>query len=259
MRLRMTAMVAALVSLPLTGTAAAAAGYPVKGDGLTASPLYDKGALPAVKCAEKPVKARNRTSVRAYVDGVVGCLDATWEQHLTAAGLPFKKVRVKHYTRIPKNYCRMDVGKEQSMALYCSRTSTIAFQIGKDWLENPYDLWLADMTAGMYAYHVQNLVGIQEALDKEPYRNKAEMAEQVRRASLQSSCLATAFLKSVWPLDRRSKRDWNDLLSLVQGDRAGEPRYYGKTGTIKMWMRRGYAQGDPGACNTWTASAAQVS
>ncbi|GAA3176846.1 neutral zinc metallopeptidase [Nonomuraea roseoviolacea] len=257
----MTAATAAVAALPMTfsmtGTAVAEA--PVKGAELTAHPLYDKGALPTVKCKERQVRARDLASVRAYVTGIVGCLDATWEQHLTAAGLPFRKVRVKHYGHIPKKYCGMEIGSDESMAYYCDRTDTIAFQIGKDWAANPYDLWLADMTAGMYGYHVQNVIGIRAATDKEPYRNKTHWREVMRRESLQTACLATAWLKSVWPLDRRTRRDWDDLLALVQGDRRGEPRYFGTTGTIKRWMRRGYAAADPGACNTWAAPSSQVS
>ncbi|MFG2076541.1 hypothetical protein [Nonomuraea maritima] len=34
---------------------------------------------------------------------------------------------------------------------------------------------------------------------------------------------------------------------------------YGKGATVRYWLKRGFAAGDPGSCDTWSASSAKVS
>lgn len=250
------ALMGALV-MPLSGTAQAAA-YPVKSDQLTANPLYEAGALPTTTCVEPALKPNNRKQARAYLDAIVACLGTTWEQHLTSAGLTYRPVKVRHMDRIPKKYCGFDIGKQNSQAWYCDRTETLVFQLGKDWLEDPDDLWLFDTAASMYGYHVQKLVGIAKAYDKLPYGKKAELAEQERRESLQTECFGAAFIKSVWPIEGRNLSDWNVLVRLMQSDDPDTIREYGSNASARYWLKRGFAAGDPGSCNTWAASPSKV-
>ncbi|MFG3440900.1 neutral zinc metallopeptidase [Nonomuraea sp. NPDC047897] len=244
---------AALIPLASPGAAAAQTAYPVKNATLTKNALYGAGALPTTTCAEKKVRANDRVSAKAYLDGIVECLDATWQQHLTGAGLPFKKIRVKHVTKTPKKWCGFITGKSNSQAYYCGNNNTLMIQLGRSWLSEPHDLWLAYVASSMYGMHVQNQSGISAAYDKLSYRSTAEDMEQTRRLNLQAECLGGAFLKSVWPLDGRHSRDWQQLLGLMDGD-----GWSGKTSSIKAWLRAGYATGDPGSCNTWVASSTKV-
>ncbi|MFI7618195.1 hypothetical protein ACIBP6_43945 [Nonomuraea terrae] len=257
MKLILIAALAGVLAAPLGGTASAEiTTYPVKEQKLTASPLYKTGPLPSTTCAEKPVKRNDRKKARAYFDAVIDCLETTWEQHLTTAGLPYEKVKVRHMTRIPKKYCGMDIGKEDSQAWYCSDNGTIAVQMGREWLSEPDDLWLFDMASYVYAYHVQELVEIGPAFEKLPYGKKAELQEQIRRSTLQANCLAAAFLKSVWPLEGRTAKDWNHLVDLL--DSVGEKESYGKPATIRHWVKRGFSTADPGSCNTWSVPHTKV-
>ncbi|MFC5815870.1 neutral zinc metallopeptidase [Nonomuraea harbinensis] len=255
-----TFMIAALatITLPLSGTAANAAMDPINSPELTKNDLYATGPLPRTKCAEKRIRTGDKKQARAYIDAVVACLNKTWGAHLTKAGVDFGKMRVKHFNRIPKKYCGLDVDKDDSQAWYCEKTETLAVQVGKTWVEDPDDLWLFNYTAGMYGYHVQKLTGITDAYNDEPYDNKTELREQSRRASLQTDCLGGAFLKSVWPLKGRTSRDYRELLSLVQGD-TGSERWVGKTANVRAWIKQGFATGDPKSCNTWAASSSKVS
>ncbi|MEV4368243.1 neutral zinc metallopeptidase [Nonomuraea sp. NPDC049637] len=250
---------AGVLTASLAGTAAAeSAAYPVKHPKLIANPLYEAGPLPTTTCAEPRVKRHNVKQARAYVDAVIACLETTWQQHLTAAGLPYAPVKVRHMDRIPKSYCGIAGSNEASQAWYCDKTRTLAFQIGKDWTDDPSDLWLLHTTASMYGYHVQNLVGVADAYDVITYRGKAEEREQDRRNHLQVACLSGAFIKSVWPLEGRSKKDWGYFLTLPNGDKEGKYSSYGKTATIRSWIKQGFATGDPGSCNTWAAASSKV-
>jgi hypothetical protein len=252
------ALTCALLAL-LAGTATAeSAAYPVKHPKITANPLYQAGVLPATVCEEPPVKRNDRKLARAYLDAVISCLETTWEQHLVNAGLPYKPVKVRHMNRIPKNYCGFDIGKENSQVWYCDRNDTLVFQLGKDLLDDPTDLWLFDTAASMYGYHVQKLVGIYDAYDALPSGDKAAGYEQDRRLSLQVECLGGAYMKSVWPIGDRSPKDWNYFLSLILGDQPGEKPEAGKPATIRAWIKRGFATGDPASCNTWTAASSTV-
>ncbi|MFI6736578.1 neutral zinc metallopeptidase [Nonomuraea sp. NPDC050451] len=259
MKLLMFAALTGALMMPLAGTATAqAAAYPVKSSQLTANPLYEAGALPTTTCTEESLEPNNLKQARDYLDGIVACLETTWEQHLTKAGVTYRPVKVRHMNRIPKKYCGFDVGKENSQAWYCDRTETLVFQLGKDWLDEPDDLWLFDTAASMYGYHVQKLAGITKAYDKLSYDKKAEMYEQDRRVSLQTECFGAAFLKSVWPLEGRNMSDWNTLVRLLQGDDPDEFRDYGRPASVRYWLKRGFTTGDPGSCNTWAAPSSKV-
>ncbi|MEV4014872.1 neutral zinc metallopeptidase [Nonomuraea angiospora] len=259
MKLLMFAALTGALMMPLAGTATAqAAAYPVKSSQLTANPLYEAGALPTTTCAEPSLEPNNRKEARAYLDAVIACLETTWEQHLTNAGMTYRPVKVRHMDRIPKKWCGYDIGKLNSQVWYCDRTETLVFQLGKDWLDEPDDLWLFSTAASMYGYHVQKLVGIAKAYDKLPYDKKTELYEQQRRMSLQNECFAAAFIKSVWPIEGRNLSDWNTLVRLRQSDEPAEIREFGSGASVRYWLKRGFTAGDPGSCNTWAAPSSKV-
>ncbi|MGW0804115.1 neutral zinc metallopeptidase [Nonomuraea sp. NPDC002799] len=259
MKLLKTVVLAGVLMMPLAGTALAeSTAYPVKHPKLIANPLYEAGALPATACEEPPVKPNNRQQGRAYFEAVITCLETTWGQHLTQASLPYKKVKVRHVDKVPKKYCGYQMSKDDSQVWYCAKNSTMLVQLGREWLKDPSDLWLFYVASSMYGQHVQNLVGIDAAFDAAPYDGNRELNEQSRRYNLQSDCLAGAFAKSVWPMKDRTKADWAYLLSLPEGDARGTVRTAGKEANIVAWVKRGFATGDPGSCNTWTASSAKV-
>ncbi|MEV0380579.1 neutral zinc metallopeptidase [Nonomuraea sp. NPDC050643] len=256
--LKIAALLCAFI-VPLTGmSAAGAATYPVLASELIANPLYESGRLAQTACDEKPIKRNNRKLARAYFDGVIACLESTWEKHLTDAGLSYTKLRVRHVAKIPKKYCGYTSSKGDSEALYCEGNRTVLVELGKDWLNDVSDLWLFHQASFTYAEHVQNLAGISAAYEELPYDKRAELLEQSRRLSLQTDCLSTVFLQSVWPLKGRTTKDWNYLLSLQEGDLRGEERWWGKSSSVRYWMKQGFATSDPASCNTWTASSSKV-
>jgi uncharacterized protein len=255
MKIRVVTALTCAAALLMSGVANAATAFPVKERVLINNPLYKAGKLPKSDCEEQPVRRNDRASAKNYLNGVLQCLEATWEQHLSEAGWDFEAARVKY---VSGEYCGLERGKHAG-SLYCLPTRTIAVRLGKEWLDDPSDLWLFYIASTMYARHAQRLVLISYSVDGEAfYDGEAERAERVRRYHLQADCLAGAFMKSVWPLDGRSRKDWNHLRSIVQGDTPGDERLFGKTSNLRKWLDRGFATGDPGSCNTWAAPSSEV-
>ncbi|MGW0202268.1 hypothetical protein [Nonomuraea sp. NPDC003201] len=259
MKIVKIAVLTCVLMTPLAGTAAAATAYPVKHPKLIANPLYDAGVLPTTTCEEPPLKRNNRQLGRAYINAMLACLETTWEQHLTSANLPYRPVKARHVDKIPNKYCGATFDqKDDSEAYYCEKTGTLTFEVGKEYLDDPTDLWMLYQVGYMYSYHVQHLTGIADAYNVVRYRNKSELQEQQRRDSLQRDCLAAAFIKSVWPLTGRTGKDWSYFLTLPGGDTSEKDRRWGKTSSIGYWLKRGFATADPASCNTWTAASAKV-
>lgn len=249
----MIALVGAATVALVPATAAASAAYPVKNKTLTANALYKTGALPASACPEKPIKKLDPKSARSYLNGILLCLDRTWSKESKKAGLKWSKPKVVYATKAPARFCGTkwnDWG-----AYYCYSSRTIEIVLGKDLLEEPDDLFLFNLMATLYSEHMQNVTGIARALDKLPARNKAELTEQARRYNLQKVCFGTAFIASVWKSLHRPREDWDDLLFYLR-DWAG--KYDGSRKSITYWAGQGFATGDLGACNTWTAPSAKV-
>ncbi|MFC4531877.1 neutral zinc metallopeptidase [Sphaerisporangium dianthi] len=252
----------ALIASLLFGGApaqAAQAAYPVtNADALTRSPLYATGRLPWASCPERPVRAGDVASVRAYLAPLVRCLGAVWSVQLQRARIPFSMPRVRFITR-PQRACggkwRKDV-----QALYCNGDHQITLLLDQGVVDTPEDLFLLDVIAHEFGHHVQNLSGITRAYDGLDSRGKAEAVEQTRRHELQAECLAGVFIGGVWPSLKRGRGDWKDLLDAGRrsGDENSYVRDHGKGANIAAWLDRGFRAASPSVCNTWTASAAAV-
>ena len=132
--LKIAVLACALVTPLAATTTARAAAYPVKNPVLTKNALYESGPLPTTTCEELPVRPGNLAQARAYVDGVVDCLENTWGQHLRNAGLPYEPVKVRHVKRLPKKSCGGENGTGGSRAFYSYWDRTITFKLGKSCL-----------------------------------------------------------------------------------------------------------------------------
>ncbi|MEV5739775.1 hypothetical protein AB0L30_06925 [Microbispora rosea] len=236
----------------LTGTAAA---HPVKSRTLTDSRLYGAGPLPATACRERPVKKGDARSVKLYLNEALRCLTRTWGTEFRRANLKPSPVKLTYATEVPAQYCGDKWRKGDWDGFYCETSHTILIVLSKDLLRQPGDLYLFNLLATSYGEHVQNVTGMYRASFKLDYRNKAELAEQTRRYSLQNTCFAAASLRSVWKSFRRDPEDWDDLLFYVRGW-AGT--YSGSRKSITYWATEGFKSGAPGACNTWTAPSSKV-
>ncbi|WP_144070177.1 hypothetical protein [Nonomuraea indica] len=242
MIIRLMGMAAAGLVL-LSGTAHA---YPVKDvPELTHNELYTKGALPKVTC--KPAKGTSADSTRTYVEKLVGCLNTGWKSRIK----DFQPVKVEF--KDVQQSCSTGMDIAGSFAEICD--TVIEVRVAADWIRAKDDMKVFAAVTRAWSGVVQGQTGIGEAwweLSEKTYG--AEMWEQTHRFYLQKDCLAGVSAKS---LGRRV----GDFRAFVAGM---EPREYsgfkwnGKPANRLHWIKQGYESGNPGTCNTWTASSAKV-
>jgi Predicted metalloprotease len=238
------------IALAPHGTAHA---YPVTDKRLTHNALYRAGALDQTACTEKRVRPGDFRLAKAYLYGILDCLNAAWSAHLKEAGLPFRKPALKVVRQAPRRWCGVKWGDLHSY--YCDERRTILVRLDKNLLADPTDLYLFAVLSDRYGQHVQNLTGIYRAFIDHDVRNKREEQELSRRYELQSLCFGTAFLRSTWNSLDRTTRDWRLLLSYMKD---WKHPTVGTSRTIAYWSNRGFAKGDPAACNTWAAPSGRV-
>lgn len=57
---------------------------------------------------------------------------------------------------------------------------------------------------------------------------------------------------------REDTHAWDYFLTLPVGNKLGKYSSYGTTSAMRSWIKRGFATGDPGSCNTWAAPSSKV-
>lgn len=254
-----SAVLAGLVLAGTTGTASASASsYPIKSAQLTKNKLYRTGALEPSSCLETPVKPRDVALAKTYVRTIARCLDAAWGGHFDTAGLRFSKPSVSFVTKKGTRFCGSKW--HEQAGTYCVKSRKFAINLDKAMLADPGDLFLMDVVAHEYGHHLQNLAGVHRAFLYEPYRNKKEELEQLRRFELQAECLSGVFIGSVWDTLDRTEDDWDFLLDVVEdsGDETSKVKDHGKGRNQRYWLNKGFVGASPSACNTWAAPASRV-
>ncbi|MBB5964304.1 neutral zinc metallopeptidase [Planomonospora venezuelensis] len=249
-----------LASLLFAGTAAAGAAgqagpVPTGSRALTDNPIYKTGKLDLKTCEEQRVIPDDLDSSRVYLEFVLDCLNDSWERQFAKAKLPFSKPRFETTHRIgfPTGCGPFPKGAQ---AIYCSTNKKITFLLSPGILREATELFLFQVMAHEYGHHVQELSGIFPAFRKKHAKTKSMRAvlPDLRRSELQAECLSGVFIGSVWHSLNRRESDFTYVL-----EAAYDTSSHGKASSIAYWLRRGFDQEGPGACNTWAAPKSKVS
>lgn len=249
-----------LLSVLLVSGRADALTYPVQDvPALTDNSLYRSEEIKPSKYPDGALSIQSTTAAKRALAALWRCLNASWSAHAKRAGLPFAPAKLVVLTK-PTRFC----GKSWSkglLARYCPTTKTMALLVNKDYYLLTREIFHLQYVAGLYGNHLQHINGIAGGFNALPHRNEAERFEKERRWSLQTGCLAGVFLGSVWKTAGEGSEGWPALLEVVKanGDHnSKKKRYFGKGKNIAYWLDRGFKSGDPGSCNTWTASSSRV-
>lgn len=250
----------ALLSVLLVSGRADALTYPVRDvPALTDNSLYRSGEIKPSKCPDGALSIESATAAKRTLAALWRCLNTSWSAHAKRARLPFAPAKLVVLTK-PTRFCGTNWVKG-IIAHYCSATKTMAIVVNKGYYLRTREIYHFQHVATLYGNHLQHINGIAGGFSALPHRNEAEYFEKERRWSLQARCLAGVFLGSVWKTAGEGSEGWPALLELVKanGDHGSKKkRYFGKGKNIVHWLDRGFESGDPGSCNTWTASSARV-
>lgn len=217
----------------------------------TDNPIYRTGKLELKECQEQPVISKDLDSARVYLEFLMECLDESWEYQFSKAKLPFSKPSFETISRAGRPTA---CGKfpKGAQAIYCERNKKITFLLNPGILSRPSELLLFEVMAHEYGHHVQQLSGILGAADRK-YNSEKALLTEIRKIELQAECLSGAFIGSVWQSLGRRESDFDYVL-----DSAYDTVSHGKAVNIAYWLRRGFDQESPGACNTFSAPASKV-
>jgi predicted metalloprotease len=230
--------------------------------------IYAAGKMPVVSCKEPAFCPTSKENVRSYYQALTACMDKAWEPIVTKAGFEFRSPRLIVFDDGEETAC----GVQNDRALYCQDDQGGSVTMPWQTIVEDYPKHKAEVRAEMaqsfgfvYGVHVQNLTGMAEAADNlaDTAPNKAAELEQNRRAALQAYCFGAVFFgaaKASFPLGGELLNQWNGLIRR-RGDEHTEDkvRDHGSSKSLAAWMNQGFASTNPGSCNTFTATPAQVS
>ncbi|MFW5415937.1 neutral zinc metallopeptidase [Nocardiopsis sp. CNT-189] len=247
--------------------APAGAQRPSGRDALVDNPLYRTGRLSPLPCPTSPLDVEDPGSVERFLDTLADCLDYAWQAQFAKAELPYRPPSRVFWEEPGTSPCR-DYPSEAG-AFYC-RTSTSIYigteDVVRKWKGEPNGVVYASLLAHEYAHHVQGESGLLEYYHRRRGDEEDRGAQNAwtRRAELQANCLAGVFLGSIRVSYGLTSEDADLMLEDAEAtaDRPGGPeadRTHGSARNSRTWLRHGFEEQTPGACNTWAAGTDLVS
>jgi hypothetical protein len=234
-------------------------------------PIYRLGdhplLVPGVALLDTPCKLpvfhRDADGLRAYYTALIACLDAVWRPVLLTGGMPHRTPLSNLAEHPGQTGCGNpdDDGEGgEFTALYCPADETLYLPLDrlKSVDRGGPSSHLA-IVAHEYGHHVQQLSGLLGAAADE--RDKAgddtpAGHEVTRRIELQANCFAGLFLAAVAAHGSVSRSLAGQAVADFRN--GGLPDTHGSRAHQASWASRGYQQRTTAACNTWSASVADV-
>ena len=154
---------------------------------------------------------------------------------------------------------------------YCPVDRYVYLDLGffrelRDRFGAPGDFAQAYVVAHEFGHHVQNLLGILPEVSRRQQANPGEANDLSVKLELQADCFAGVWAHSAYEqnlLEEGDLEEGLDAASAVGDDRLQqaatgqinrETFTHGSSEQRRNWFLRGFEQGDPAACNTFTAS-----
>lgn len=236
---------------------------------LTANPLYDQRVPVPVACAMGRVDARSASTaeLQEHLNELMGCLMATFEAPVTAAGFEMPRPPVTVYTNAVRTACGV---MDEINAAYCAGDQRVYYarQLMQAFPPRVRSIYYAPETviAHEFGHAIQARTGIlisDKALEQRVSEREARVLS--RRAETQADCLSAQFVLSVARAQSLSAAELRDLevLAYNLGDdvltgRASIDAGHGLGRTRQEWFARGLSSADIATCNTWVVPADEV-
>jgi len=232
--------------------------------------LYQVGQMATTSCREPRVRPTNQRNAAAYWAAIKPCLDRGWAPLVAKAGYKFQAPRMTYWAG--SSFSTPCGNGPVAVPFYCPTNQMMYMKVDvfvKTYMEYPdaqskaYSrMWYTRSIAHEYGHHVQELTGILEAAndlkyDAASYDDRLRMN---RRTELQANCFAGVFLavnKRSYPINGLMLQVWNKWV-VTAGDKPNEGTH-GSKASQGRFMGQSFKTGNPASCNTFTASANNVS
>jgi predicted metalloprotease len=239
---------------------------------VTSDAFYATGAQGGVGCREPQVALNSEAAVQRYSANLVGCLNRAWFPKVQAGQDRFAAPRVVFWSGAVQSPC----SSGSPVSFYCGTNQTIYLKFSDDiklWNRSADSanrafarMWTTYTVARQFSHHLQQLTGILPAAHQLAYNAASSdvQLELSRRVELQASCLGTAFMganKTSYGITGTDLSIYRKYVEAQTGDEnnRGGPRDHGARASHQYWTERGFNTLNSANCNTFTASASQVS
>ena len=204
-----------------------------------------------------------------FVTFVVEDVQASWQDQFATAGQQYQVTTLVLFEDgVQTGGC----GSATSATgpFYCPADSKVYLDLGffRDLSSRfgaPGDFAQAYVIAHEFGHHVQNVLGVNEQVRRAQQRNPDDANELSVRLELQADCLAGVWGHSAYQDNLLEEGDLEEGLtaaSAVGDDRIQqaatgridpESFTHGSAEQRRSWFLVGFQEGDPAACNTFTA------
>jgi uncharacterized protein len=239
------------------------------GTGIDVGPRFDPlGATPAAQSGERlPGAPDPDARLRDFVAFVVDNVQQSWAQAFYEAGQRYEPTRLVLFERNTESACGF--ASSETGPFYCPRDRLVYLDLGffrelRDRFGAPGDFAQAYVIAHEFGHHVQTVTGISDEVRNEQQSNPDAAADLSVRLELQADCLAGVWGQSAYEQELLESGDLEEGLRAaaaigddrIQRDTTGEINpetwTHGSSEQRVEWFSRGFEQGDPGACDTFT-------
>jgi predicted metalloprotease len=203
---------------------------------------------------------------QAFFTAAAQCLNTRWSDLLNSMNLPFHPPQLEFPTgaSFTTDCGTIDVGVATA-AYYCKDHLYVPYRgLQTDQYGNKPGVYLA-LFAHEYGHHVQELVGLMDAVWNVIYQdgqNSAGGLDMSRRKELQAQCFSGMFLGATANRGGTVTQQvfdvaWND--QETRGDNTSGSHDHGTNAHYAAWWHKGAQSDRLAQCNTFAASASDVS
>jgi predicted metalloprotease len=206
-----------------------------------------------------------------FIAFVFDDVQETWRKKLAERGGSYQPAHLILFTGSIDSGC--GYGTSAVGPFYCPRDQRAYIDLSfyddlHRRLGAPGDFAQAYVIAHEVGHHVQNLLGTSDQVQaaQQRARGEAEANQMSVRLELQADCYAGVWAHSTGQRQLLEKGDLEEALGAAaavgddrlqkksRGQVQPESFTHGSAAERASWFRRGYESGDPGACDTFSAS-----
>jgi uncharacterized protein len=238
----------------------------------TATPTIhssDLQRLPRVPEPSGPAPSSSSSSTHAFLRQVFDDAEAVWHREFHTAGLTYRPARLTIFNHtvhtacgtqtaeVGPFYCPASFGVYLDTQFFTALSHRVGVRLG--------DFAQAYVVAHEIGHHVQTLLGLTQQLAAADHQDPAGKNARSVRFELQADCFAGVWMHSAYKQGDVSDADLQDALNAaaVVGDdflsnaggatRPPESWTHGSSAQRQQWLRTGFEQGRPDACDTFSA------